>query len=372
MIYFYKLINHDINKMQDFLDFIFYEVWMKANIHQNFTIDLFDSNKDFRDIIFDFDNSTVSRDKKNWKKLFVTKIKTIFTYCKALKQKEIKQMKYWYASNNNIHKICKKKLSPINYKELEAFYKLLAHEMNEFYTMLYDHILDKAIIETKFSSLDNYNKEFLKINNIGICPFCGLKEIYEEDSQNKNAYDHYLPKGTYPFNSVNFKNLAPMCDDCNGSSNKGTKDPLFKNGTRRKSFYSFVNSNNLDFNIELTVNSKNYNIELKDIDINIHSRNNQEEIETWNDIFSIKTRYKTACSSNSQGKEWLLKVEDELHNYNSKYKFFNKLVNKIMTKINKDRYLNTLKKSYKRNPYVEKRFLQIPFLEACKKARIIK
>ena len=43
MIFYYKLIDHDINKMQEFLDFIFYEVWMKANTHLNFTIDLFNS-----------------------------------------------------------------------------------------------------------------------------------------------------------------------------------------------------------------------------------------------------------------------------------------------------------------------------------------
>lgn len=368
MIFYYKLIDHDINKVQDFLDFIFYEIWMKANTHLNFTIELFNANQDFKDIIFEFDNAIVGATQTNWKKLFVTKINNIFLHCKSLDQDKIKQIKYWYASNNNIRKSCNKQLAPVNYQELGIFNPSLAHEINGFYTMLYDHILDKTIIESKFNSLVNYNKEFLKINNIGICPFCGLSEIYEEHSKNKSAYDHYLPKAIYPFNSVNFKNLAPICDKCNGRANKGTKDPLFNaQRIRRKSFYSYSKSDNLDFSISLIINTKDIKIKPEDVTIDIQSTKNHEEIQTWDDIFSIKERYKEVCSSNSQGKEWIMKIEDDLNNYNTSFKFFNKL----MYKFNKYIYFKTLKKSYERNPYVEKRFLQIPFLEACKKAGII-
>jgi hypothetical protein len=368
MIFYYKLIDHDINKMQEFLDFIFYEVWMKANSHSNFTINLFNANQDFKDIIFDFDNATVTGNQTNWKKLFVTKIKNIFTYCQNLNDDEIKKIKYWYASNNNIRKSCKKQLRPVKYAQLRTFNRPLAIEINDFYTMLYDHILDKGIIKNKFSSLLNYNKEFLKVNNIGICPFCGLSEIYEEYSKNKSAYDHYLPKAIYPFNSVNFKNLAPICDKCNGRANKGIKDPLFNlQGIRRKSFYSYSKSDNLDFSILLTINSNDMKIKPEDVTINIQSTKYHEEIQTWDDIFSINERYKEVCSSNSQGKEWIMKIEDDLNNYNTSFKFLNKL----MYKFNKYIYLKTLKKSYERNPYAEKRFLKIPFLEACKKAGII-
>ena len=56
-----------------------------------------------------------------------------------------------------------------------------------------------------------------------------------------------MPKGSYPFISVNFKNLAPMCSECN-SSYKLAKDPTkhidplhaASGSTRRKSFYSYA------------------------------------------------------------------------------------------------------------------------------------
>ena len=108
-------------------------------------------------------------------------------------------------------------------------------------------------------------------------------------------------------------------------------------------------------------------IKPEDVTINIQSTKYHEEIQTWDDIFSINERYKEVCSSNSQGKEWIMKIEDDLNNYNISFKFLNKL----MYKFNKYIYLKTLKKSYERNPYAEKRFLKIPFLEACKKAGII-
>ena len=51
----------------------------------------------------------------------------------------------------------------------------------------------------------------------------------------REAYDHYLPKVLYPFNSINFRNLAPACHECNSTYKLG-KDPAHNPAGRRKAF----------------------------------------------------------------------------------------------------------------------------------------
>lgn len=58
------------------------------------------------------------------------------------------------------------------------------------------------------------------------CPFCGINDLLGEHHSRREAYDHYLPKALYPFNSINFRNLVPACHHCN-SSYKTSKDPAY-------------------------------------------------------------------------------------------------------------------------------------------------
>ncbi|MFB2553388.1 HNH endonuclease [Ensifer soli] len=79
---------------------------------------------------------------------------------------------------------------------------------------------------------------------LGICPFCGIGSIKRAHFKEREAYDHYLPKSIYPFNSINFRNLAPACHECN-SSYKLTKDPAHSGVGRRKAFYPYSESSYL-------------------------------------------------------------------------------------------------------------------------------
>lgn len=117
----------------------------------------------------------------------------------------------------------------------------------------------------------------------------------------------YLPKETYPFNSVNFRNLAPMCHQCN-SSNKFRQDPLFrqpgKHGCqaparmRRKAFYPYTRDK-IDINIEVVLLSNDIsNLRHDQIDLKISSVDHPEEVQTWTEVFNIEERYKDIMRKN--------------------------------------------------------------------------
>ena len=165
-----------------------------------------------------------------------------------------------------------------------------------------------------------------------------------------------MPKGKYPFNSINFNNLAPACHECN-STYKLSKDPLFdpkdpllaQTGGRRKSFYPFKTQPH-DINIKITLNSPYWtNITPEDINLTTGPEAIREEIDTWMDVYEIEKRYKAKCCGENDGKGWIIEVLDEWTNDRRDPKD----------------YLTTLERQAKARPYVKDNFLKQPFLEAC-------
>ena len=53
MLFPYKYVPHQMEKMQEFIDFIFYEVWCKAPGNGPFSLDLFNENVDLRELMHD-------------------------------------------------------------------------------------------------------------------------------------------------------------------------------------------------------------------------------------------------------------------------------------------------------------------------------
>ncbi len=360
MLFPYKYVSHDIEKAQGYLDFIFFEVWVNAINYDEFEITLFDNNQELRNIIMDFVNAKDVKDKKNWRAYFIEKTRNIFYIFKTLNKSEIQKLKYWYAANNNISKVCAKKLTPIKYKELAKIHPILSKELNDFYMMLYDYILNKSAIVLNTKTIKDHNTEFVKINNKEICPFCAISPMKGENSSKREAYDHYLPKALYPFNSLNFKNLAPMCNECN-STNKGSQDPIFHEDIRRKAFYPYQQIDT-DITISLTITAtRKDNITANSINLDIYSIKYDEEVATWKSIFGIDERYKRICSSKSEGLEWIVELTDDLDNYNTSIKnlFSKNFLRYLNGKVTKKVYITILDYSYKRNPYARKRFLQV-------------
>lgn len=323
--------------MQGYMDSIFYEVWMKAHTLDDFHISLFDGNKELQVIL---NYLYLSDTSPEYGKKFVGSVKKIFDLCKSLSCLQRCKLSYWYKVNNRIEHLCNGKYKPALYSDLDTISKELSKEIKS----IYDNLYSQNKIGLK--EISTHYTEFVKTNNKDICPFCGIHHLDGEFSDTREAYDHYLPKSKYPFTSINLRNLAPMCHKCN-SGNKGVKSPILDDTkNRRKAFYLYTDSTDIKIDVNLS-SSDIQNLQLADIDLTI-SATEQEKADTWQELFGIDNRYK-ALFCGADGKAWIQQIIGEAPHF----------------KINSSEYLEIKRRQFEENPYFEKNFLKITFLEAC-------
>ncbi len=358
MLFPYKYIPHSIEKLQRYIDFLFLEVW--CNAEGDYDIEKLNGCPDLKEIVL-----AISRDDRITIDHLYGPIKDIFSTFKTLNRKKRKRLRKWYAANNSIEKLCSNERGyrGKHYKELDAFHAELSKKLSTFFKNLWERVLDLKAIRSKIGNIRDHYTAFMTENDEETCPFCGLQDLKGVFLSKRDAYDHYLPKHVYAFNSINFKNLAPMCHACN-SSYKLQRDPLYtvssktplrlKEQRRRKAFYPYSNeATDISVSIRLTAQDIRQ-ITPDDIELTLSSPDHQEELETWMDIFGIEERFKEKCCKKSVGKYWYLQVADE---------FANAQIDG----------LNVLQKIYRdaqKSPYAERNFLKKAFLEACERAGI--
>ena len=127
----------------------------------------------------------------------------------------------------------------------------------------------------------------------------------------RDAFDHYLPKGTYPFNALNLKNLAPSCNKCN-SGHKLAQDPLHdQHNQRRRAFYPFSTSPP-DITVTVSFTTNDWTMRTKEtVHVQIDSSAFLEEVATWKELFGIERRYASKCCSKNGGVDWQNRVLNE-------------------------------------------------------------
>jgi hypothetical protein len=355
MLFPYTYVPHEMEKIQNFIDFIFTDIWCNAPLGLIFSADLFDSNDTYKDLMsyFGFSSKAPERGKK-----FYKDVKCIYELFSLLKPHNISQLKSWHVANNSIEEICgnPEAQNIILYKNLKSFYPDLGEELAQFYRGLYDNsLLGLVKVKELFKGMDNHNKAFFMQNEIGKCPFCGINDLKGIHHTRREAYDHYLPKYKYPFNSLNFKNLAPACNECN-SAYKLSKDPVLKKiikqeeAKKRKSFfpYSLVA---YQIDISISLNSTDVDtLHPDDLAIVFEADSLTEEIETWKDVYGIDERYKAKCCSATDGKYWITQILDE-------WKEDGRLPQS---------FLNTLARHTETDPFADNNFLRKAFLNGCK------
>lgn len=211
--------------------------------------------------------------------------------------------------------------------------------------------------------IDDHYQAFVTTNKGGKCPFCGINDLLGEYHSNRDAYDHYLPKALYPFNSINFKNLVPACHHCN-SSYKTSKDPAHKSKDptgeilRRKVFYPFSRAPHV---IDLQVTLQHADIENlipTDINLAFGPANIAEQIDTWKDVYGIVERYRGKLLG-GDGKAWLVEVLDE-------WRWSDETAGAEGKK--PDEYLRDVHRHTHKSPYANANFLKNSFLQGCKTA----
>jgi len=365
----YIPIKHDIDKLQEYLDFLFFDIWLNAK--GDFNSHLLKANDDLFNIY-----EVLEIQDSDWGNFFTARIASIHKEFANIDDDDFKtKLKESYIANNNIEGLCNdKRIIPITYQDIDSVYPSLSKALKDFYSKLYGSTSPfnlKAFGFLNEKLLPDYDKEFMIINDREICPFCGIHFLKGNNHTYREAYDHFIPKGIYPFNAINFKNLAPMCHECN-STYKLTKKPIYKNDenninpikrekTRNLSFYPYSTEKiQLNFNLKLKTGSID-KLTPKDIELVIESENKNEQVESWNRIFGLEERYKALLCSPSAGKDWFNSIMDEYQN-----------AKELSDIVEADQYYNVILKDAKKNLFSGQGFIKSVFLEECKNKGLFK
>lgn len=298
MLIAYTKIDHSIFKFQDVIVYLVEEVFCKADKQKCYT--RIETNEILKLL---YNNTRTDWFKKN--------VELIYTECKNLNIKQKQLILEVFKNNNEIEHLCNDPKSLIPISSIEDPIRTL---ITDFFKKFYDKILDWKDIQNEFGTKKEYYDDLLWNNEeIKNCPCCGygiLKNIYEKGH---SSYDHYLPKKHYPFSSLNFNNLFPLCNECN-SDYKGEKPIL---SYHKRIFYPF-NDNHPSIDFEINVDpqclvkfiGKRERFEKTDIRINaICDEKYDEEIESWDKIFEVKKRFFGQIAIN--GKSWLDDVREK-------------------------------------------------------------
>ncbi|MFH1674499.1 MAG: hypothetical protein ABIF87_13880 [Pseudomonadota bacterium] len=360
MLFPYKYVPHTIEKLQEYINHLFLKVWCEADGEY----DIEKLHPELREIVL-----AIYYDDSIEKDHLYGPIKEIYDLFLKIKKGRREALKKWYVNNNSIEDLCgnNNNCKPLQYKRLKQLYAELAPKIEAFFKSLFTEVIKLKAVCSRIGKIDEHYKAFMTENDEGKCPFCGINDVKGPYHTKRDAYDHYLPKNIYPFNSINFKNLAPMCHECN-SSYKTVKDPLYKpnhrdplhtnSNNRRKAFYPYAEEQP-EIIIEIEIGNKDINnISPDDIHLKISSTKHADEIETWKDIFGIEERYKAKCCGKNDGKVWYQMIDDEFENA----KTLSDAVSEPA-----DLYQMTIRQASK-YPYADANILKKPFLEACKKA----
>lgn len=233
------------------------------------------------------------------------------------------------------------------YSQIERFNAPLKTALDSFFKNLYSKVPQIKAFKDVCGTIDDYYDKLVGDNEK--CPFCGITDILTPNHTKRDALDHYLPKDTYPFSSINPDNLVPICKTCN-SSYKSTHSPVRKNnGRKRKAFYPFA-KNAVKLDIKAKFNCKNIlKMKPSEVDLKITNSSYKEQIETWDDLFGIEERYRIKLCS-GDARVWLETVQfDFTLNPKTKNKTFEGKLKLLL-----------------QNPIADNNFLKIAYLKACR------
>lgn len=358
MLFTYKHIeNHAIYALQEWINDLFLNVWCQADPKVEYDIELLPD--EIREV-----TEEIYHDSKITTDYLYGPIENVYKLFQGFDQGVKETLAKAYRDNNCIADLCQNKngCDPFRYRELKEINEELNNTLETFFKHLFTNVMKLKAVTSRIGEIEIHYKDFVTLNDEDKCPFCGTNDLKGKYVERREAYDHYLPKDVYPFNSINFLNLAPMCYECN-SSYKGTKDPLLKQDktTRRKAFYPYdTEEPNIDLGIK--INSKNIeSLTPEDIHLTISAKGKEEEVATWMEVFGIEERYKARCLAKNDGKFWYQEATDEYDN----------LPDHVKAIYPKEQWVDKLIKSAKTNKYAQANFIKSAFLEACKESSIL-
>lgn len=266
-----------------------------------------------------------------------------------------KKVKLAFKNNNEIERLCNGYLTPIQYDDFKSTF---SEKLKKFSKKLWEEYAHNNKVRKECGEVKHHFDKFTdpKHQKAFLCPFCGLNSLKPSSGEYRDAYDHYLPMSLYPFISMNFKNLAPTCHDCN-SNEKGDNPVIFKNSIRRKVFFPFdftLKSEDLQLKIVPTMkyNKSSKSTLLSKINFEYEikiGRKYTQQIKSWEDIYGIKKRYKEYIPSMQS--EWFSWIVDRYKESVEDKVSFSKFKQRRLKELRKQ--INSREKGLMQYSYIE-------------------
>ena len=279
MINTYSFYESDVNKLNDFVLKFFEKIESEKG---DFSSDFFER---------EFYENLVKRHRGILKNEF----KEIYYAVKDWEQKDKTALFKIIRDSNEIKRICSGDIKPAKESDIP---ELIREKLITFFKSLYDKVLFKEIFEENYGNRKQHYHAFKRYgrNNYTLCPACGLRELHNDEEFITEQYDHYLPKDIYPLSAVNFRNLVPVCSDCNSFLVKSNNDILRHKG---KVYYPF-DDNHQSIQIKVDIEKDDAN-DLKNIEWKIDyscEKGKEDELYSWKQIYDIESRYSLHITGN--------------------------------------------------------------------------
>lgn len=294
MIYTYAYLNHDIEGFHKELCSFFEKLFLHDIGDYDETILC---NPEFVECI----NSSSVRIKNKLEE--ITKVYHSLTPGQKRKMQDV-----FSINTTDIERMCQDTtLKPVKFDKL-IIKQELRTLIKEFQVSLWENYPLNDTIKAKYKVVQNHFNEFIQLegNKGRICPFCGLYPLSpptnKPEDKNRDAYDHIAAESLYPFVSVNFRNLAPICTKCN-SDEKRREDIFYRkkgnSEVRREVLYPYDRTYESE-KLSITINPKElYDSEkystllsFTDWDIMIkYAKKEEDFLRTWDEVYHIKDRY---------------------------------------------------------------------------------
>ncbi|WP_416448393.1 hypothetical protein ACH3PA_01160 [Leeuwenhoekiella sp. A2] len=232
----------------------------------------------------EFYNNLVSRHPR----ILEAKFKAIYDVIKEWDQVDRSTLCENIRQSNQIEAICK---GTVKATLLEDVPDEIRNDVDELFYALYEKVLKKSPHFIKFygSVIEHFRELKKSPNDFLKCPACGIRDVETIYDDERDQYDHYLAKSIYPFSSVNFKNLVPICQKCNSLDVKSSIDIISE--TTGFVFYPYTENHK---GISISISVKEDNMDINKIKYGFAYSNpdgNQKEIESWKYIFKIEKRH---------------------------------------------------------------------------------
>lgn len=227
---------------------------------------------------------------------------SLYDNYKAIENKEIRDLILKaFEVNNKIEELCEISIvdREISKTELPAN---IAEDLDAIFKQLYDSTLNHEKFREKTNTtLRLYIKQFIRVNKVSLCPFCGIYSFINIEGEARTALDHWLCKTFFPQASVNFNNLVPICEKCNKRPVKGERIILdFPEGEaeRSKSFYPYsVHSGfNITFSFDEIPDSSDLTTASFSLALEAVNPVENEIFKNWMSVFNIQERFESFMS----------------------------------------------------------------------------